>query len=495
VLQATSRFPNPAYEIFEWVARVMPGALVTFGIDLIIRLVRGLGADSTATAAKLVEQLMAVAMTVGLGAVVGATVAVLGRRLHRRPLSIGVIVAAICCALYLALVWPVPATTMLVSLVGFVAWGAILGASIAHTARHVPAARDRRRVLVVLASAGAAAGAVALGLGRLLVRGRRTTQAPASVAEQAGLTSGPGASPPLEDLAARFAPVPGTRPELTSNENFYRVDINLVPPIVDAADWRLDVSGAVERARTFSLDEIRAFPAISQMITLECISNPVGGDLIGTSRWTGLRVADLMRLVGVEPAARALVFEAADGFFESASLDELSDPRALLVYEMNGLPLPVEHGFPLRLYVPNRHGMKLPKWIQRIRAVEQPEPGYWVKRGWSATAIPHTTSVIDSARVVDTQTLAVGGIAYAGARGIQRVEVQIDDGAWREARLRTPALGPLTWVQWRLDLPYRAGRHTIRVRAYDGTGALQETRSRSAHPDGATGTDRKTITV
>jgi hypothetical protein len=139
--------------------------------------------------------------------------------------------------------------------------------------------------------------------------------------------------------------------------------------------------------------------------------------------------------------------------------------------------------------------MKLPKWIQRIRAVEQPEPGYWVKRGWSATAIPHTTSVIDSARVVDTQTLAVGGIAYAGARGIQRVEVQIDDGAWREARLRTPALGPLTWVQWRLDLPYRAGRHTIRVRAYDGTGALQETRSRSAHPDGATGTDRKTITV
>jgi hypothetical protein len=161
---------------------------------------------------------------------------------------------------------------------------------------------------------------------------------------------------------------------------------------------------------------------------------------------------------------------------------------------MNGAPLTAEHGFPLRLYIPNHHGMKLPKWIRRIEAVTTPRPGYWVERGWSRTAIPHTTSVIDTTRTTGTR-LAVGGIAYAGARGISRVEVQLDDGPWQPAQLRTPALSPLTWVQWRLDTEAAPGTHTIRVRAYDGTGAPQETAIAPPHPDGATGLHSKKVTV
>jgi hypothetical protein len=160
---------------------------------------------------------------------------------------------------------------------------------------------------------------------------------------------------------------------------------------------------------------------------------------------------------------------------------------------MNGVPLPQEHGFPLRVYIPNRHGMKQPKWIEHIELIDRHGPGYWVDRGWDAQAIVHTTSVVD---VADTsmanessQTIPIGGIAYAGARGISKVEVQIDDGPWVEAELRAPALSPLSWMQWRYDWAYTSGRHTVQVRAYDGTGALQVTERQPPSPSGATGVD------
>ena len=448
---------NPAYGLFEWVSRILPGSVVTYGIDQVVRLVRALGVGSTASAAKVVEQVLAILLAIGGGAVAGAAIAAVSRA--RRP----------------------------------------------HVGREAGVGREdvgaregprRRGVLAGLAGAAAGIGALGFGLSRWLT-GRREPAA-ASGALEVGGTSGPAASPPEATLAARWAPVPGTRPELTSNEDFYRVDINLTPPSVDEASWRLEISGLVRQPQALSLDELRARPAVSQIITLECISNPVGGDLIGTSRWTGMRVADLLRDVGVGAGARALAFEAADGFHESATIEEVSDPRALLVYAMNGEPLPVEHGFPLRLYIPDRHGMKLPKWIRRIDLVDQARPGYWVERGWSATAIPHTTSVIDTIRATgagDQRRLSVGGIAYAGARGISKVEVQIDDGPWRPAQLRTPPLGPLTWVQWRLDGTYTPGRHTVRVRAYDGTGAPQEVAVQPPHPSGATGIDQKAARV
>jgi DMSO/TMAO reductase YedYZ molybdopterin-dependent catalytic subunit len=278
---------------------------------------------------------------------------------------------------------------------------------------------------------------------------------------------------------------------LTANKNFYRIDINTLPPRVDGENWRLEVTGLVSRPLSLSLAELRSRPAVSQAITLECISNLLGGDLISTSLWTGVRLKDILEEAGLQDGARAVYIESVDGFYESVPMTEAMDDRTLLVYAMNGEPLPVEHGFPLRIYIPNHFGMKQPKWITRMEIIDNERPGYWVDRGWSESAIPPTTSVIDAVAVDDydasTGVLPIGGIAYAGARGISKVEVQVDDGSWQEAELRSPPLSPLTWVQWRFNWKSVLGRHTFRVRAYDGTGALQETEPSPPHPDGATG--------
>ena len=283
--------------------------------------------------------------------------------------------------------------------------------------------------------------------------------------------------------------MPGTRAELTSNEDFYRIDINSVPPVISLDDWFLDVVGRFRNARSLSLEDIMAYPAVTQALTLSCISNWVGGDLIGTSYWTGARLRDVLEDLGLQPEAGALYLEAEDGFYETVVAEDMMDERTLLVYAMNGETLPVEHGFPLRIYIPNRYGMKQPKWIVRMEAIEAWRPGYWVDRGWSMEARPHIVSVIDTlAAEPDAEGIVpVGGIAWAGDRGISRVELQVDDGPWEEAELRTPPLSGLTWVQWRYNWRATEGRHTLTVRATDGAGALQIAEKQDVHPDGATG--------
>jgi DMSO/TMAO reductase YedYZ molybdopterin-dependent catalytic subunit len=278
--------------------------------------------------------------------------------------------------------------------------------------------------------------------------------------------------------------------ELTPNDEFYTIDINSFPETIDPETWRLEISGLVDDPLSLSLEDLRAYPSTSQVITLSCISNPIGGDLIGTSLWGGVQLKRVLEDAGVQAGAESLFIEGSDGFFESVDLSLTEDDRTLLVYEMNGVPLPVEHGFPLRIYIPDRYGMKQPKWISRIEVINHSGPGYWVERGWSQEALVNTTSVVDDVTVLqseDGSTAQIGGIAYAGAKGISRVEVQVDEGEWTEAELRSPALSPLTWVQWRLDRPIAEGRHTVYVRSYDSSGRLQETGSRGARPDGATG--------
>ncbi|MGH2541588.1 MAG: molybdopterin-dependent oxidoreductase, partial [Ardenticatenaceae bacterium] len=207
--------------------------------------------------------------------------------------------------------------------------------------------------------------------------------------------------------------------------------------------------------------------------------------------WTLL--ADL----GIRPEATHLYIESVDGFFETVVMADLVDGRSLFVYGMGGETLPVEHGFPLRIYIPHRYGMKQPKWITRIEAVTEWQPGYWVVRGWSQEAWPQTASAIDTVAVnsVVNGLVPIGGIAWAGTRGIQRVEVQVNDGPWQIASLRTPPLSPLTWVQWRYEWPATPGQHAIRVRATDGTGAVQTANEQPPRPDGATGYHTRTITI
>ena len=223
----------------------------------------------------------------------------------------------------------------------------------------------------------------------------------------------------------------------------------------------------------------------------------MGGDLISTSEFTGVPLRELLQDLGIQAGATALLLRAADGYSETVTQEDMWNPRTLLVYAMNGEPLPVEHGFPVRIYIPNRYGMKQPKWITTLQAVKQPEPGYWVARGWSREARPQILSIIDTVALADIRDgrVPVGGTAWAGDRGIRAVEVQVDEGSWAEAALLTPPLGPLTWVLWRYDWPAVPGRHTFRVRATDGTGVLQTGVVHDPYPDGATGYHTVSVTV
>jgi DMSO/TMAO reductase YedYZ molybdopterin-dependent catalytic subunit len=202
----------------------------------------------------------------------------------------------------------------------------------------------------------------------------------------------------------------------------------------------------------------------------------------------------------LKPEATHLKIRSADGFFEVVPLEMVkADERVMLTYAWDGAPLLAEHGFPLRIYIPNLYGMKQPKWIESIEATDHWEQGYWVERGWDAQARMKATSVIDTVAVdmmivqADESTLVpIGGIAHAGARGVTKVEVQVDGGEWREAKLRTP-LSDLTWVIWRYDWPFQKGRHTFTVRCYDGDGAPQIVEETPPAPSGASGLHSKRV--
>jgi DMSO/TMAO reductase YedYZ molybdopterin-dependent catalytic subunit len=302
----------------------------------------------------------------------------------------------------------------------------------------------------------------------------------------------------LPNAAAPVKPVPGTRPEFTPLDRHYRIDINTIPPAVDESQWVLNVTGLVEKPLTLTLMELRRYEPLHQFITLACISNPVGGDLIGTTRWTGVSLQRLLPDLRLQSTATHLKIRSVDGFYEVVPLEVIrSDGRVMLVYEWDGVPLLREHGFPLRIYIPDVYGMKQPKWIESLEATDRWEPGYWVVRGWDKTAGMKTTSVIDTVAVnmtiIDASReilVPIGGIAHAGARGISKVELQVDDGPWQEAMLRTP-LSHLTWVVWRHDWPFQSGEHTFTVRCYDGNGTLQITTPSPPEPSGATGLHSK----
>ncbi len=497
--------PFVPFDLFDWLARNLPGGIVTLGIDLIVGLVGVLRLGDTSTASKIIEQLAALLLLIAGGALFGAILARRSREHREALIRSGVFGGALLLVLTLLIELSLgfPSQNRLAGslwLAGlFLAWGLALGWLVREAATSLADSPDaplpRRQFLYLVGGGFLTISLGSIGLTALLGRERLPTgpEDGRDLVEEMtrpGSTSGPAASPPSEVLAARIEPAPGTRAELTPNEDFYRIDINTRPPVVDGKTWRLEVSGLVETPLSLTLDEIRKIPPVSQVVTMQCISNPIGGDLTGTSRWTGVRFRDLLALAGLRQGAQEILIESVDGFYESVALEDAMDERTLLVYEMNGVPLPIPNGFPLRVYIPDRYGMKQPKWISRMEVLDRKGNGYWVDRGWSEAAIAHTTSVIDTValdRPTDDQTVPVGGIAWAGARGISKVEVQVDDGPWVEAELRAPPLSPLSWVQWRYDWPPVQGRHTFRVRAYDGNGDLQTLESRRARPNGATG--------
>jgi DMSO/TMAO reductase YedYZ molybdopterin-dependent catalytic subunit len=498
--------PFVPFDIFDWVARALPGPIITFGIDLMVTIITALRLGDTSTTAKLAEQSMAIGQLVIGGAVFGAVLAALHERRPADTTTNGIIGGLILMAVTLLIVGSVGfgdagATLSAIWLaVLFAAWGWALGWLVERADpaldKEAGAALTRRQFLSLAGGGSLVVAAVGLGLGRLFGRDDAVAEVedmpmPEDDPFGASLTSGPAASPDPETLAARPAPVKGTRPELTHNDDFYRIDINTRAPVVDANDWRLEITGLVDSPLFLSLDEIRALPSQTQALTMQCISNRIGGDLTGTTRWTGVRLKEVLDRAGMKPEAAAIVISSTDGFFETIVMDDILDERSLLVYDMNGVPLPTEHGFPLRVYIPNRYGMKQPKWIETIEVVDEWVRGYWVVRGWSREAIAHTVSVVDTVAVgadaQGNQVVHVGGMAWAGERGISKVEVQADGGPWAEAQLIGPPLSPLSWVLWSYEWEYDQGSHTFSVRAYDGAGAMQTVEERPPRPNGATG--------
>lgn len=286
----------------------------------------------------------------------------------------------------------------------------------------------------------------------------------------------------------------GLEPLVTPNDQFYVISKNSIDPTVDVNDWNLTITGMVDNKMILDYDALTAMPTQQQYSTLQCISNAVGGDLIGNALWEGVPLWNLLVQAGIQPGVKDIVLHAADGYQESIPLEKAQDPHVLLAFRMNGAILPNNHGFPARLVVPNIYGMKNVKWLTRIEPVDHDFKGFWQQRGWSDEAIIKTMSRIDAPRngasvsaKVDREVL-IGGIAFAGNRGISKVEVSIDEGDnWIEAELGK-VLAPFSWVQWKTtwEPPVAAG-YRIRVRATDGDGVLQDETELEPAPNGASG--------
>ena len=288
------------------------------------------------------------------------------------------------------------------------------------------------------------------------------------------------------------APVPGMTPFITPNTDFYRIDTAVIVPQVPAQEWTLTFDGMVRRPFTITYADLLEMPMVERDITIMCVSNPIGGDLIGTARWLGTPLLPLLERAGVEPAADQLFSTSVDGWTCSTPIDGLAEREPMLAIGMNGEPLPIHNGFPVRMIVPGLYGfISATKWVTRISAsTYAQDPAYWTVRGWATDAPVLTGSRIDLPQgSVTVGTTAIGGVAWAmDGDGVSRVEVSIDDGPWQAAQLADQPT-PRTWRQWWLEWQAAPGRHTIAVRATNGRGETQTSEVRDVVPSGATGYD------
>lgn len=447
----------------------LPGPLFSFVLDRL------------QTAAKPLFYLAIVGTVVAIGAAVGAW---FGRRRPRAPLGGALLVALALWGIQELVVLPVAGAGVLgqgarfagplgplIRLSGLLVFGLTLGGTLALLrpgSRFLPQRRTALRlgVLGVLGVVGAGALARALSGAR----------------DQAALT--------------RVPPRPGAGlPEpITPVGQFYTISKNFFDPVVDRASWRLDLGGLVQSPLRLTLDDLRALPQYEQLQTLICISNEIGGDLISNGAWRGVRLGELLSRVGVSAGAVDVVFRCADDYSDSIPIAAAMDPGTLLALEMNGQPLTDKHGAPLRCIVPNIYGMKQAKWIRAIDVVGTDYLGFWQRQGWSDRAEIQTMSRIDYPRTglqVPADEVELGGIAFAGARGIRAVELSFDDGAsWQRATL-LDEIAPLSWRFWTFRWrPERSGRYSIQVRATDGTGERQTAVRADPFPNGATGYHR-----
>jgi len=287
-------------------------------------------------------------------------------------------------------------------------------------------------------------------------------------------------------------------PPITPNDQFY-ITLYDTTPEVDVKSWSLTIKGLVQKPIRLNYHELLRRPTMSEIVTLECIGNGIGGDSISNAKWEGIRLKDLLQEAGPLKSANEMIMRAADGYSDSFPLKRALEPDVLLAHRMNNVPLPKDHGYPARIIVPGIYGMKNVKWLTEIELADYDYKGYWEKRGWSDEARVKIHSRIDApgdGEKIAGRATTIRGIAFSGPTGISRVEVSTDGGrSYQEARLE-PALSPYAWVLW--SLPWQipgAGGYTLVVRATDQTGRPQDPMDRDTYPDGATGLHTISVTV
>lgn len=443
--------------------------------------------------------------SMGTVVLICAALGALWARQPRRPLASG-LAAAIATGLGMAIIAAPPALLYLAANLGAqsvdrpeaeavkmvataIAGLAVLAAVVFAVALHVLQRRGRPAP-----GAGVGGGSASGGVNRREFLGRLVLAAGAVVGAGA-LAQWASATAARAGAAASrlFDRIRGLPPEVTPNDKFYVVSKNPagLDPRLDAKKWTLEIFGLVGKPVRLTYDDIKAMPSFSRYHTLECISNEVGGDLIGNAMWKGVRFRSLIeRAGGLNPKAVRFALRCADGYSEGIPVADAMMPDVMLAYEMNGVPLPPSHGFPVRMLVPGLFGLKNPKWLTKIEAVSTNFTGYWQASGWSDEAVVKTMSAfrVPDRRDVALGDVALGGVAYSGDRGIKDVEISTDNGkTWVKAETKPP-LGPYTWVLWAaIWKPTGPGEFTLKVRARDGVGVMQTSQDSPTLPDGATG--------
>ncbi len=357
--------------------------------------------------------------------------------------------------------------------------------------RPTDASPTRRGVLI---SAGVmAAAAVAMGVaGRQIARAR-------GVIKDLTLPAAAEPAPPFpEGLEGKY---PGIAALRTPNDDFYRIDTRLTLPVIDRDSWTLTIDGDVDNEVTFSFDDLLEMPLIERDITLTCVSNEVGGPYIGGTRWTGVRLTDLLDRAGIgSTGADQILSTDVDGMTISTPLDLATDGRdAMIAIAMDGQPLPREHGYPARMVVPGLYGyVSACKWITRITLTTYDEKkAYWTDRGWAIDAPIKLMSRIDTPRPLSNVKAGrtfIGGVAWHQHRGLTGVQVRIDGGEWQDAQLG-PDAGNDYWRQWYVEWDAEPGQHTLAARALDENGEPQTAARATPFPDGASGVQSIVVNV
>jgi DMSO/TMAO reductase YedYZ molybdopterin-dependent catalytic subunit len=357
-----------------------------------------------------------------------------------------------------------------------------------------------RRSVLIGGAVGVGVGALAAGGGGLLL-GSGVDSSRTSVTDRLRAARLAERAPAIPAAAA--FPELGTPTFLTSNPDFYRIDVALRIPSQTAAAWSMRIHGMVDREITLTFDDLLARPLVERTITMTCVSNPIGGNLVSTANFVGVELRDILLEAGVQPGADQLFSTSIDGWYTGTPTDVVMEPGrgALLAIGMNGEALPPEHGFPVRMVVPGLYGyVSATKWVVDLEATTFADPqkrGYWLERSWAQKAPIKTMSRIDSPQgfaKVSAGTVTVAGIAWAQTRGIAKVEARVDNGPWQPAEL-SAEVNLDTWRMWRTDFTLAPGSHNVQVRATDRTGYTQTDMRADPIPDGASGWQSTTFIV